>query len=401
LREKYGEVEEIKKHNQSRVLRAFRQGGVKQYHFHAATGYGYGDEGRQVLDRTFAGALEAEDCLVRAGIVSGTHAVSLCYFGLLRPGDELVSVTGKPYETLEKVIGLDSYSPGCLRDWGIKYRQVELTAEGKPDLGAIRQAITPQTKVVSIQRSRGYAWRPSLAIDDIADIIKAVKQASARAICFVDNCYGEFVEEKEPVAVGADLMAGSLLKNPGGTLAPSGGYIAGKASLVEACAARFTAPGLGRDVGASLCDPRILFQGLFLAPIFVAEAVKAAMFIAAFMQALGFEVSPGPQDKRTDIIQAVRLGSAELMVSFMEALQKASPVDAHLIPEPAELPGYEVPVIMAGGTFVAGATLEFSADAPVAPPYAVYIQGGVDKDYARLMVVAAAEELWAKRLIKL
>jgi cystathionine beta-lyase family protein involved in aluminum resistance len=387
------EIEKTASFNHRKVLAAFHEHRVSEVHFRGTTGYGYGDVGREVLEQVFARVFDAESALVRLQIVSGTHALAVGLFGLLRPGDELVAVN-KPYDTLERVIGVRE-APGSLAEMGVGYRRLDFEADGEPDLEALVAALGPRARVLLLQRSGGYEWRSPLNLDTMARLIGAVKPRFPRVRVVVDNCYGEFTEAREPCAVGADLVCGSLIKNPGGGLAPSGGYLAGSAECVELAAARLTAPGLGRAVGASLGDLRLLFQGLYLAPHFVAEALKGAVFAARLFERLGYEVRPGFADRRTDIVQAVRLGTAERVIAFCRGIQKASPVDAHAVPEPAPLPGYRDGVVMAAGTFVQGASLELTADAPLRPPFAVYLQGGLSREYAKLGALAAARELEA------
>ncbi|SDF56944.1 aminotransferase class I/II-fold pyridoxal phosphate-dependent enzyme [Sporolituus thermophilus] len=382
----------IAEENTARILAVFRKHQVTDFHFRSTTGYGYDDAGRDKLDRIWADVCGAEKALFRIQFVSGTHALATVLFGLLRPGDELVSVTGSPYDTMRTVIGYPQVTPGSLRELGIDYREVPMGESG-PDLNAIAAAIRPKTKMVLIQRSRGYSLRTPLNIDDISKICDCVKSLKKDCICFVDNCYGEFVEKAEPTAVGADIMAGSLIKNPGGGFAPSGGYIAGKADLVELAAFRLTAPGIGSELGASLVDNRLLYQGLFMAPHIVAQAVKGAIFAAAFFSLLNYKTRPLPEERRSDIIQAIELGSPEKMIAFCRGLQKYSPVNAHFQPEPSVIPGYSDAVIMAAGTFVQGASIELSADGPIRPPYAIYLQGGLTFEHAVLGVMGAAAEI--------
>ncbi|GAW91480.1 aminotransferase class I/II-fold pyridoxal phosphate-dependent enzyme [Calderihabitans maritimus] len=379
--------------NHLKVLTAFKQLQVSSHHLLGSTGYGYGDVGRETLDALYAKVFRAEKALVRGHFVSGTHAISSCLFGVLRPGDELLSVTGTPYDTLQKVIGLKGNVKGTLRDWGIIYKQVDLTPGGEPDYPAIAQAINKNTRVVALQRSAGYQWRKALDIDTIAQIIRQVKTINSELICFVDNCYGEFVEEREPSEVGADLVAGSLIKNPGGGLAPTGGYVVGRADLIEQVAAALTAPGLGSDVGATLDMNRVLFQGLFLAPLVVREALKSAVFAARLFSRLGYEVLPAYNSPRADIVQGVLLGDREKVRLFCQGIQEASPVDARVTPVPWNMPGYQDEVIMAGGTFIQGSSIELSADAPMRPPYAVYVQGGLSFDYAKIALLCAAQKI--------
>ncbi|MFZ3171498.1 MAG: methionine gamma-lyase family protein [Carboxydocellales bacterium] len=380
-------------HNHRKVLSAFAEEKVSEYHLKGSTGYGYGDRGREVLERVMARVLGAEAALVRSQIVSGTHAIALALYGVLRPGDELLSVTGDPYDTLEEVIGLKGKSAGSLIDWGVTYRQVELLPDGSSDLEAISAAISPKTRMVAIQRSRGYSWRPSLDIGRLKKLITFIRGIKKDIIVFVDNCYGELVEAQEPTEVGADLIAGSLIKNLGGGLAPTGGYVAGREELVRLAANRWTAPGIGGAVGASLDLNRLLFQGLFLAPHVVGEALQGAVFTAALFSELGFQVSPLFNEERTDLIQAIKLGNRELLQAFCKGLQLASPIDSHVIPEPWAMPGYQDQVIMAGGTFIQGATIELSADGPMREPFAVYLQGGLCREHVKLGALLAAKNV--------
>lgn len=378
--------------NHAKVLKAFNSARASDFHLKGTTGYGYGDCGREVLEKIYADIFRAEKALVRGQIVSGTHAIALCLFGILRPGDELLSVQGEPYDTLGEMIGLRGHAYGSLREFGIIYRQVEPTAQGI-DYPAVRQALSEKTKMVMLQRSRGYGNGPSLGITALRSVIKYIRQLKPDTVIFVDNCYGEFVEEEEPIEAGANLVAGSLIKNPGGGLAPTGGYVAGHSKYVEMAANRWSAPGLGAEIGPSAEYQRLLFQGLYLAPHTVAEALKGAVFTARLFEKLGYEVSPAYNGQRNDIVQAIRLGTAEKMLAFCRGLQSASPVDAHVRPEASSMPGYDDPVLMAAGTFVQGASLELSADGPLRPPYDIYFQGGLSKEYIRLAVLAAAREL--------
>ena len=374
------------KTNLERVLQAFRDRRVGAHHFASVSGYGHGDMGRDVLDEVYAQVMGAESAAVRVQFVSGTHAIACCLFGILRPLDELLSVVGAPYDTLEEVIGYpltsDSQSTtpnhyaGSLKDFGITYRQVDLTASGGVDWEALATAVKPQTRMVLIQRSCGYAWRQSLSIDEIAKIIQIVKQQNPNTVCFVDNCYGEFISDREPTAVGADIMAGSLIKNPGGTIATAGGYVAGKAEYVELAAQRLTAPGIGREGGATFDLNRLLFQGLFLAPQMVGEAMKSSHLAAYVFDKLGYQVKPQPFAPRHDIIQAIQLGDPQKLIEFCRNLQRFSPIDSYVDPVPGEMPGYASQLVMAGGTFIDGSTLELSADGPLREPYTVFLQGG-------------------------
>ncbi len=379
------------KKNLARVLNAMRAYKVGVHHFSGVTGYGHDDLGRQVLDQVFADVVGAESALVRVQFVSGTHAIACALYSVLRPGDELLAVAGPPYDTLEEVIGIRGAGQGSLRDFGVSYRQLELTESGTLDWDALNTAVQPHTKMVTIQRSCGYAWRPSLAIADIERIVHTVKRQNPDVVCFVDNCYGEFVENREPTAVGADLIAGSLIKNPGGTIVPAGGYVAGRADLVESAACRLTAPGIGSEGGATFNQNRLLFQGLFLAPQMVGEALKSNHLIAHVFDQLGYPVNPPPGKPRRDVIQAIQLGTPEKVIAFCRAIQAYSPVGSYLNPVPANMPGYESQLVMAGGTFIDGSTSELSADGPLREPYVVYCQGGTHWTHAAIALEAAVE----------
>lgn len=389
----FAAIEETTEFNQQKVLRAFIDHRVSDTLFAATTGYGYGDRGRDTLDEVFAQVMGAQDALVRHSIVSGTHAITIALSGVLRPGDVLLAATGAPYDTLEKVIGIRGDAPGSLREFGIGYRQVDLDEQGQPRIPAIVEALTDEVKVVHIQRSRGYDPRPSLTVAEIGAIAAAVKAERPDVIVFVDNCYGEFVERTEPTQAGADLMAGSLIKNPGGGIAENGGYICGRADLVELCSYRMTTPGLGREVGASLGHNRPLYMGLFHAPHVVGEALKTAQYTAALFSRLGFDVSPATGEMRADIIQTVKLGTPEGLVAFCQGMQKGAPVDAFVVPEPWDMPGYENPVIMAAGAFIMGASIELSADGPLREPYAAYMQGGLNFHSGKVGVLLAAQSM--------
>ncbi|MEL6246765.1 MAG: aminotransferase class I/II-fold pyridoxal phosphate-dependent enzyme [Cyanobacteria bacterium J06627_15] len=378
------------KKNLARVLTAFRRHRVGTHHFSSVSGYGHDDLGRETLDRVFAEVMQAEAAAVRIQLMSGTHAIACALFGVLRPGDELLAVAGSPYDTLEEVIGLRGQGQGSLRDFGITYRELGLTPQHQVDWKALATAVQPQTRMVLIQRSCGYSWRASLSIADIERIVAMVKQQQPQTVCFVDNCYGEFVETCEPTAVGADLMAGSLIKNPGGTIAPTGGYLAGRADLVEAALYRLSAPGIGSSGGATLDQNRLLYQGLFLAPQMVGEALKSNALIAQTFAQLGYSVSPAAAAPQRDVIQAIQLGSAEKLMAFCRAIQQWSPVEAYVDPVPAEMPGYDSALVMAGGTFIDGSTAELSADGPLREPYIVYCQGGTHWTHAALAIEAAA-----------
>jgi len=385
-------VDEISEKNTVKVLNAFRKHKVADYHFRTTSGYAYNDAGREKLEAVWADICGAEKALVRTQFVSGTHALATVLFGILRPGDELLSLTGAPYDTMQTVIGHTCSSPGSLKEFDIHYSELPMIDSGV-DIENIAIAMKPNTKMVLIQRSRGYSMRAPLTIEEIAQICKRVKSIKPDCVCFVDNCYGEFVDILEPTAVGADIMAGSLIKNPGGGIAPTGGYIAGKKRLVEQAAYRMTAPGIGDEVGASLVDNRLLFQGFFMAPHTTAQAVKGAIFASAFFSILGYNTLPQPQARRSDIIQAIELGSPEKMIAFCQGLQKFSPIDAHVRPEPSAMPGYKDAVIMAAGTFIQGASIELSADGPMRPPYIVYLQGGLTFEHAMIGIMGAGTEI--------
>ncbi|MDF5727674.1 MAG: methionine gamma-lyase family protein [Rhizonema sp. PD38] len=377
------------KQNLKRVLEAFRYHKVGAHHFAGVTGYGHDDLGRETLDKVFAQVMGAEAAVVRVQFVSGTHAIACALFGVLRPGDEMLAVAGAPYDTLEEVIGLRGQGQGSLSEFGINYRQLDLNAEGTLDWQAISHAVQKNTRLVLIQRSCGYSWRTSLSIAEIQKIVHLVKQQNPDTVCFVDNCYGEFIETQEPTHIGADLMAGSLIKNPGGTVVNAGGYVAGRADLVEAAACRLTAPGIGSYGGATFDQNRLLFQGLFLAPQMVGEAMKGTHLTGYVFDKLGYPVNPEPFAPRRDVIQAIKLGSAEKLIAFCRAIQQYSPIGSYLDPEPAEVPGYESRVVMAGGTFIEGSTLEFSADGPMREPYVVYCQGGTHWTHVAIALEAA------------
>lgn len=391
---------EIAEYNHAKVLEAFQEERVSTYHLQGTTGYGLGDSGRDTLDRVMARVLGTEAAIVRGQFVSGTHAIATALFGILRPGDHFISVTGDPYDTLEEVIGIRGEEQGSLKEFGVAYESIPLSEEGQIQYDLLNQAVKPTTKMLILQRSRGYAWRNSLDMEGIAQFVHYVREHFPKLIIFVDNCYGELVEKREPGDVGVDLFAGSLIKNLGGTLAPTGGYIAGRRELVEKAACRLTAPGIGGEVGATLNWQLQFFQGLFFSPLTVSEAIRGAVFSAAFWQALGFEVHPLPDAPRTDLIQAVKLNSRESMIAFCQGFQKGSPIDSHVLPIPSGMPGYEDEVIMAGGTFIQGATSEFSADGPLREPYIAYQQGGVSMNYVKFGNILAAQKLWEQGLLK-
>jgi cystathionine beta-lyase family protein involved in aluminum resistance len=379
------------KQNLQRVLKAFRSHRVGVHHFAGVTGYGHDDLGRETLDGVFAEVVGAEAAAVRVQFVSGTHAIACALFGILRPGDEMLAVAGSPYDTLEEVIGLRGQGQGSLLEFGISYRELPLTREGSVDWQALSSTISAKTRLVFIQRSCGYSWRSSLSISEIEKIVAIVKHQNPSTICFVDNCYGEFVENCEPTAVGADLMAGSLIKNPGGTIVPAGGYVAGRADLVEAAACRLTAPGIGSSGGATFDLNRLLFQGLFMAPGVVGEAKKGNHLTAYVFYKLGYRVNPIPLARRSDVIQAIEFNSAQKLIAFCRAVQQNSPVGSYLDPVPSPMPGYESQLVMAGGTFIDGSTSEFSADGPLRPPYVAFCQGGSHWTHVSIALEAAID----------
>lgn len=388
--EKYfNEIDEIKEYNQIKVLRAMQDEKLSDSHFTYTTGYGYGDIGRDTLDRVYARVFNCEDALVRPHIVSGTHAITIALFGNLRPKDTLLSITGKPYDTLLQVIGIEGSKMGSLKDYGVNYKQIDLLPNGKINLEEVERVINedPSIRMIAIQRSTGYAWRPSLQINDIEEAIKLIKSINKDIICFVDNCYGEFIDIKEPTDVGADIIAGSLIKNIGGGIAPTGGYVAGKKEFVENAAYRLTAPGIGRECGSTFGVIRQMFQGLFLAPHITAEALKSAIFASRLLELAGFEVSPKYNEKRSDIIQAVKFNDKEKLIKFIKGIQKGSPVDSFVDCEPWDMPGYTDQVIMAAGAFIQGSSIELSADAPIRPPYIAYIQGGLTLEHAKVGIL--------------
>ena len=388
----FAHIEDVAEANTLKVLDAMRECRVSDAHFNTTTGYAYDDIGRGKLEELYAKIFGAERALVRTQFVSGTHALATVLFGILRPGDELVSLTGKPYDTMQTVIGYDNPSPGSLKEFGVLYNELPMVA-GKVDMAHIKDVITDKTKMVEIQRSRGYSMRSPLSIEDIRAITTEVHRIKPDCICFVDNCYGEFVDYEEPTQAGADIMAGSLIKNPGGGIAPTGGYIVGRDDLVELASYRLTAPGMGDELGASLSNNRLLFQGLFLAPHVVSQAIKGAIFAAGMFAKLGYKTLPLPTDVRGDIIQAIELGSADKLIAFCGGIQKYSPVDSFAAPEPWDMPGYADKIIMAAGTFVQGASIEFSADGPLRAPYNVYLQGGLTFEHAIIGILGAAQAI--------
>lgn len=392
LKGRFDAVDETAEYNQMKVIGAMQKARVSDIHFAATTGYGYNDLGRDVLEEVYARAFHGESALVRPQLISGTHALHVALSGNLRPGDELLSPVGKPYDTLEEVIGIRD-STGSLKEYGVVYRQVDLLADGSFDYEGIKKAVNERTKLVTIQRSKGYATRPTLSVKQIGELIAFIKGIKPDVICMVDNCYGEFVERIEPTDVGADMIVGSLIKNPGGGLAPIGGYIVGQKDCIDRASYRLSAPGLGKEVGASLGLNQSFFQGLFLAPTVVAGALKGAIFAANVYERLGFLVVPDGKESRHDIIQAVTLGTQEAVVAFCQGIQAAAPVDSFVTPEPWDMPGYDAPVVMAAGAFVQGSSIELSADAPIKEPYAVYFQGGLTWYHAKLGILMSLQKL--------
>lgn len=386
-------AEDIRDYNQLKVLTAFRENNLSDRHFNFSTGYGYDDIGRDILDKIYADVFGCEDAMVRSQIISGTHALCIALFGILRPGDTVIAVTGKPYDTLEEIIGIRGDSESSLKAYGVHYEQIDLTSEGKPDYGEISRRVKPGVKMCIMQRSRGYDYREALTVEELGRVISCIKKVSPDTVVMCDNCYGEFVDIKEPTDAGADLIAGSLIKNPGGGIALTGGYIAGKKKCVELCAERLTAPGLGKHVGSSLGTSRNMIQGLYLAPHVVCESVKGAVFTAALFEELGYDTSPSYRSHRSDIIQAVKFRDPDKLRAFCRAIQAAAPVDSFVVPEEWDMPGYGAPVIMAAGTFVQGASIELSADGPMIPPYIAFMQGGLTYMNVKTAALMAADSL--------
>ncbi len=398
LQERFMQIDQIAEYNQLKVIRAMQAANVSEACLLGTTGYGYNDLGRDTLEKVYAAVFETEDALVRPQITCGTHALALALMSNLRPGDELLSPVGKPYDTLEEVIGIRP-SKGSLKEYGISYRQVDLLTDGGFDYAGIKAAIHKKTRLVTIQRSKGYQTRPTLSVAQIGELISFVKGIKPDVICMVDNCYGEFVETIEPSQAGADMVVGSLIKNPGGGLAPIGGYIVGRKACVENAAYRLTSPGLGKEVGASLGVLPSLYQGLFLSPTVTASALKGAVFAANIYEKIGFLVVPDASQSRHDIIQAVTFGSPEGVIAFCEGIQAAASVDSFMTPEPWDMPGYDSKVIMAAGAFVSGSSIELSADGPIAPPYAVYFQGGLTFPHAKLGILMTLQRLLDKGVV--
>lgn len=400
LKERFDRLDEVAEYNQMKVIHAMQENRLSEQCFYGSTGYGYNDEGRDTLEKVYASVFHTEDALVRPQITCGTHALTIALSAMLRPGDELFSPVGKPYDTLEGIIGIKP-EKGCLAEFGISYRQVDLLPDGGFDYENIRKAINEKTKLVTIQRSKGYQTRPTLSVERIGELIAFIKNIKPEVKVMVDNCYGEFVETIEPTDVGADLCVGSLIKNPGGGLVATGGYIVGKKECVEYCAYRLTTPGLGKEVGASLSINRSMFQGLFFAPTVVASAIKGAIFAARIYEDLGFPVIPNGTEPRYDIIQAITLRDKDKMIAFCGGIQAAAPVDSYVVPEGWAMPGYSSDVIMAAGAFIQGASIELSADGPLAPPYAVYFQGGLTWYHAKLGILMSLDKLYKNKLIEL
>ena len=398
LKPRWEEIDILSEYNQLKVIHAMQKNQVSEACLLGTTGYGYSDLGRETLERVYADIFHTEEALVRPQITCGTHALALALMSNLRPGDELLSPVGKPYDTLEEVIGIRP-SKGSLKEYGISYKQVDLLSDGNFDFENIRKAINEKTKLVTIQRSKGYQTRPTLSVDRIGELIAFIKGIKPDIICMVDNCYGEFTEIKEPSDVGADLVVGSLIKNPGGGLAPLGGYLAGKKDCIDNAAYRLTSPGLGKEVGASLQALPAFYQGLFLAPSVTANALKSAIFAANLYEALGFSVVPNGKESRHDIIQAVTFGNPDGVIAFCQGIQQAAPVDGHVTPEPWDMPGYDSPVIMAAGAFVSGSSIELSADGPIKPPYAVYFQGGLTWQHGKFGIMKSMQKLVEKGII--
>ncbi len=395
----FAEIEKTAEYNSCKVLSAFIKNNVSEACLKGSTGYGYGDLGRDRLDRVFADIMGAEDALVRHNIASGTHALAVALFGALSPGNRMVTVTGRPYDTLEETLGLRGQGEGSLMEWGIQYQEVDLLPDGSPDYPAIAREAAG-ARMIYIQRSRGYSLRPTLSVHCISEIVRTAKAANPQVVVMVDNCYGEFVERTEPCHVGADLIAGSLIKNPGGGIAYTGGYIAGRKDLIDRCAARLICPGIGREVGCTLDQLRPMYQGLFFAPTVVASAVKTAVFAAALFEGLGYQVTPRPHEWRSDIVQAILLGDPKRLVAFCRGVQHGSPVDSFVTPEPWAMPGYDSPVIMAAGAFTLGASIELSADAPLREPYAVWLQGGLNYPTGKTGIMLAAQSMLEQGLLE-
>lgn len=400
IKDIHKQIEETIETNQLKILQAYRQHQVADFHFTPSTGYGYDDVGRDTLEAIYAQVFGGEAAIVRPQIISGTHAIATCLFGVLRPDDELLYITGQPYDTLEEVVGIRGNGNGSLKEFSISYDCVDLTTKGEIDYEEVARKIKPNTKVIGIQRSKGYANRPSFTISQIEEMIAFVKEIKSDVIVFVDNCYGEFVETLEPCHVGADLIAGSLIKNPGGGIVKTGGYIVGKEHLVDLASYRLAAPGIGKEGGASLYSLQEMYQGFFLAPHIVGQALKGAIFTAAFLEELSFTTDPKWDAKRTDLIQSVQFNDEKTMVAFCQGIQLASPINAHVTPYPSSMPGYEDDVIMAAGTFIQGASIELTADGPIRSPYTAYVQGGLTYSHVKIGIITAVDHLMKNGLLE-
>lgn len=401
IKEEFTLLDDIMSFNQYKVLSAFQKNRISDTHFAWNTGYGYDDAGREALERVYADIFKTEAALVRPIIVNGTHALTLTLTGILRPGDELIYCTGSPYDTLEEVIGIRGEGRGSLREFGVSYKQVELTPDGNIDFPALKNAVSANTRMVTVQRATGYGWRKAITVEQIEEWATFIHEINPNIVCMVDNCYGEFLDVREPAEAGVDVLAGSLIKNPGGGLALTGGYIAGRQDLIDSIAWRMTSPGIGGECGLMFGQTRTMFQGLFLAPRTVNGAVKGAALCAKVFEKLGYDVCPKSGEKRSDIIEAVKLGSPEAVVAFCEGIQSAAPIDAYVKPIPWDMPGYDDPVVMAAGAFVQGSSIELSADAPVREPYIVYFQGGLTYEHSKFGVIKALQALYEKKLISL
>ena len=401
IQDSFQRLDDVKAYNQYKVLDVFRKCRISDMHFRWNTGYGYDDPGREALEKLYAGIFHTEDAIVRPLIVNGTHALTLTLTGILRPGDEIVYCTGRPYDTLEEVIGIRGEGRGSLKEFGVTYRQVDLLPDGSIDLEGVKNAINEHTKMMCVQRATGYAWRKAITIPQIREWAAAVKSVRSDIITMADNCYGEFLDLLEPTDVGVDVMAGSLIKNPGGGLALAGGYIVGRHDLIEMISYRMTSPGIGKECGLMFGQSRSMLQGMFMAPSVVNGALKGAMLCAEVFRRLGYEVCPEVDDVRSDIIQSVKLGSPEAVVAFCRGIQSAAPVDSFVTPEPWDMPGYDDPVVMAAGAFVQGSSIELSADAPIRPPYIVYLQGGLTYEHSKFGVIKAAQELLSAGLVEI
>jgi len=401
IKDSFEELEDIKTYNQYKVLDVFRKCRITDMHFGWNTGYGYDDPGREALEKVYAQVFHTEDAIVRPLIVNGTHALTLTLTGILRPGDEIVYCTGGPYDTLEEVIGIRGEGRGSLKEFGVTYQQVDLLPDGRIDLEGVKNVINERTRMMCVQRATGYAWRKAITIPEIKEWVETVKSVNPDIICMADNCYGEFLDVLEPTDVGVDVMAGSLIKNPGGGIALAGGYIVGRADLIESISYRMTSPGIGKECGLTFGQSRSMFQGLFIAPNVVNGAIKGAMLCAKVFEKLGFETCPQTGEERSDIIEAVKLESPERMIAFCQGIQSAAPVDSHVSPEPWAMPGYSDPVIMAAGAFVQGSSIELSADGPIREPYIVYFQGGLTYEHSKYGVIKAVQELYNRDLIEL